>query len=43
VGALVGLGAAGLLYLAHQLPALIVFLAVGIFAGAVKLLDSWVE
>ena len=37
------LGCAGLLYLAYRPPALIVLGAVGVFAAAVKLLDSLIE
>ena len=40
VSALIG---AGLLYLAHQPVALIVFLAVGVFVGAVKFWDWAIE
>jgi hypothetical protein len=40
---LAALGGAGLLYAAHGPLALVVFGAVGIFAAALKLLDSMIE
>jgi hypothetical protein len=43
VSLLAALGGAGLLYAAHRPVALIVLGAVGIFAGALKLLDSLIE
>jgi hypothetical protein len=43
VSVLAALGGAALLYTAHRPAALIVLGAVGIFAGALKLLDSLIE
>jgi hypothetical protein len=38
-----GLGGAGLLYLAHSAPALIVLGALSMFGGAIKLFDSLID
>lgn len=43
VAVLIGLGGAGLLYVAHRPVALIVLGGLGFFGGALKLLDSMIE
>ena len=43
VAVLAGLGAAGLLYVAHRPAAQVTLGAVGVFCGALKLLDSMIE
>ena len=43
LAALVGLGGAGLLYLAHRPLALVVLGAMAVFGGALRLFDSLIE